>query len=203
MPQLYCFNPFTPKFKKYILALPFKEEHIYCMWGNENKLIGSNHLSSEKAMKNRVLHTVCCHMSGEAAGETWNWSLLGVKGKSVRVVVSFSLCFVNQSYEILQALRAATHCQDSMMGFFSLVGVWTSKLWLSQEHARWAGSAKEKTKEEKEAWWVSHSDLVTMLCFIVIGSHQPCGYYGINTAFFHGDRFSFYPSILLITLLWA
>ena len=28
-----------------------------------------------------VLHTVWCNVSGEAAGEIWNWSLLGVKGQ--------------------------------------------------------------------------------------------------------------------------
>ena len=26
-------------------------------------------------MKSQVLHTVWCHISGEAAGEIWNWSL--------------------------------------------------------------------------------------------------------------------------------
>ena len=31
-------------------------------------------------MKSQVLHTVWCNISGEAAGEIWNWSLLGVKG---------------------------------------------------------------------------------------------------------------------------
>ena len=32
-------------------------------------------------MKSPVLHTVrCCNAVGEAAGEIWNWSLLGVKG---------------------------------------------------------------------------------------------------------------------------
>ena len=30
-------------------------------------------------MKSQVLHTVWCNISGEAAGEIWNWSLLGVK----------------------------------------------------------------------------------------------------------------------------
>ena len=30
-------------------------------------------------MKSHVLHTVWCYSSGEAAGEIWNWSLLGVK----------------------------------------------------------------------------------------------------------------------------
>ena len=31
-------------------------------------------------MKSQVLHTVWCNVSGEAAGEIWNWSVLGVKG---------------------------------------------------------------------------------------------------------------------------
>ena len=31
-----------------------------------------------------VLHTVWCNISGEAAGEIWNWSLLGVKGIQYR-----------------------------------------------------------------------------------------------------------------------
>ena len=31
-------------------------------------------------MKSQVLHTVWCNVSGEAAGEILNWSLLGVKG---------------------------------------------------------------------------------------------------------------------------
>ena len=31
-------------------------------------------------MKSQVLHTVWCNISGEAAGEVWTWSLLGVKG---------------------------------------------------------------------------------------------------------------------------
>ena len=31
-------------------------------------------------MKSQVLHTVWCHISYEAAGEFWHWSLSGVKG---------------------------------------------------------------------------------------------------------------------------
>ena len=31
-------------------------------------------------MKSRVLHTVRCYISGEAAGQIWNWPLLRVKG---------------------------------------------------------------------------------------------------------------------------
>ena len=35
-------------------------------------------------MKNQVLHTVLCFISGEAAREIWNWSLLEVKGLTVK-----------------------------------------------------------------------------------------------------------------------
>ena len=31
-------------------------------------------------MKSQILHTVWCNISGDAAGEIWSWSLLGVKG---------------------------------------------------------------------------------------------------------------------------
>ena len=31
-------------------------------------------------MKGQVLHTVWRYIFGEATGEIWNWSLLGVKG---------------------------------------------------------------------------------------------------------------------------
>ena len=39
-------------------------------------------------MKSQVLHTVWCSISGEAAGEIWNWALLGVKGLKVESVTS-------------------------------------------------------------------------------------------------------------------
>ena len=34
-------------------------------------------------MKSQVLHTAWCNVSGEAAGEIWNWSLLRVKALNV------------------------------------------------------------------------------------------------------------------------
>ena len=43
-------------------------------------------------MKSQVLHTVWCNISGEATGEIWNWSLLGMKGlKSNRRCVEVQL----------------------------------------------------------------------------------------------------------------
>ena len=41
-------------------------------------------------MKSQVLHTVWCNISGEAAGEIWHWSLLGVKGLNVWLSGSLS-----------------------------------------------------------------------------------------------------------------
>ena len=34
-------------------------------------------------MESQVLHTVWCNIAGEAAGEIWNWSFLGVKGLNI------------------------------------------------------------------------------------------------------------------------
>ena len=41
-------------------------------------------------MKSQVLHTVWCNIAGEAAGEIWNWSLLGVKGLTWICVISLN-----------------------------------------------------------------------------------------------------------------
>ena len=63
-------------------------------------------------MKSQVLHTVWCDISGEAAGEICNWSLLGVKGQT-RIL-------------LIQHQRAVDHCdiqQDpsiSQNKYFSL-----------------------------------------------------------------------------------
>ena len=38
-------------------------------------------------MKSQVLHTVWCNMTGEATGEIWTWSLSGVKGITVSLLV--------------------------------------------------------------------------------------------------------------------
>ena len=35
-------------------------------------------------MKRQVLHTVWCNIAGEAEGEIWNWSVLGVKRSILR-----------------------------------------------------------------------------------------------------------------------
>ena len=81
-PELVCeiYRNFSAKFKKYILSSfhPFK---VKCV-SKVVRIWLYNHLSSEWAMKSHVLHTVWCYISGEAAGEIWHWSLLGVKGDS-------------------------------------------------------------------------------------------------------------------------
>ena len=47
-------------------------------------------------MNNRVLHTVWCNISGEAAGEILGRSLLGVKGSET-----------HEKFVLVQYLRAA------------------------------------------------------------------------------------------------
>ena len=44
-------------------------------------------------MKNQVLHTVWCNISAEAAGEIWDWSLLGSERANRGVVKLFSSIF--------------------------------------------------------------------------------------------------------------
>ena len=50
-------------------------------------------------MNSQVLHTVRCSICGEAAGEIWHWSLLGVKGLNQRMLLAshpdkLSLCVI-------------------------------------------------------------------------------------------------------------
>ena len=71
-----CVNKFTPELKKYTFSQPCKEKCI-----SEVVRIGShNHLSSDSAMENQVLHSVWCYISGDTAGGIRNWSPLGLKG---------------------------------------------------------------------------------------------------------------------------
>ena len=39
-------------------------------------------------MKSKVLHTVWCNISGEAAGEIWQWSLSGSEIVNNKVLVA-------------------------------------------------------------------------------------------------------------------
>ena len=62
------------------------------------------HLS--KAMKSWILHTMWCIITGEAAGEIWNWSLLGVKGLMIECFASENLIRkFDESDQRAQALR--------------------------------------------------------------------------------------------------
>ena len=67
--------PFTPKLEKYVLLTSYWGTY---KWYNENWWY--NHFPSESDMKSEVLPTVWCYIPGEAAGEIWCWSLLGLKG---------------------------------------------------------------------------------------------------------------------------
>ena len=77
------FNLLTPRFKKCIL-LPFKEKCI-CQIVRFGSIISFH----KKAMKSRVLLTVWCYISGEAEGNIWNWSYLGLKDCWQRLFISF------------------------------------------------------------------------------------------------------------------
>ena len=54
-------------------------------------------------MKSQVLHTVWCNITGEAAGEIWTWSLLGVKG-----LRNMNCCFARGAADIGEALCRLT-----------------------------------------------------------------------------------------------
>ena len=47
-------------------------------------------------MKSQVLYAVWCNISGEFAGEIWNWSLLGVKG----LKTTFSQSFIKRNVKV-------------------------------------------------------------------------------------------------------
>ena len=54
-------------------------------------------------MKSQVLHAVWCNIPGEAAGEIWNWSLLGVKGLNMAQLIScFNMIFTEVCWLVWQ-----------------------------------------------------------------------------------------------------
>ena len=59
-------------------------------------------------MKSQVLHTVWCNISGEAAGEIWNWSLLGVKGLTAIQHYSYSFPGSSSRYSSVFLWREKT-----------------------------------------------------------------------------------------------
>ena len=62
-------------------------------------------------MKGQVLHTVWCNIAGEAAGEIWNWLLLGVKGLRLVYTFDFSCDFAYKTQATprgFQSRNAAT-----------------------------------------------------------------------------------------------
>ena len=71
-----------------------------------------DHLSSEQAMK-----TVQCYplFSDEAAGEIWNWLLLGAKGLHALILTSIRTFYVRGNYWI-----CTTKCLNSLFLFFRL-----------------------------------------------------------------------------------
>ena len=89
-------------------------------------------------MKSQVLHTVWCNISGEAAGEIWNWSLLGMKGRAVWLF-SFFFCWSCVSSRVMFWFRFKSHsryalvvlCTNWETFFFTWTILW---LWSSPHH---------------------------------------------------------------------
>ena len=55
-------------------------------------------------MKSQVLHTVWCHISCEAAGEFWHWSLSGVKGLTNQKTHQACGSPIHHNYNMLPAV---------------------------------------------------------------------------------------------------
>ena len=88
-------------------------------------------------MKSQVLHTVWCNITGEAAGEIWTWSLLGVKGL---IVFCYHLA---RERSVIPALHVP-HLPDL---FFLSFGSETAK---SGKGEKGEAEAKPKTAEEEK-----------------------------------------------------
>ena len=86
-------------------------------------------------MKSQVLHTVSCNIAGEAAGEIWNWSLLGVKGLNQWVNVTQQHTVdtklrgpnVSAPYVLLTALKGFTFKRPTPLKWLIRCEVWPPK----------------------------------------------------------------------------
>ena len=84
-------------------------------------------------MKSQVLHTVWCNISGEAAEESWCWSLLGVKGLTLSLprAINFSWSLTSnvtlRSRENL-AFHSFTQMKADYTSWFSVPHLYIS-LW--------------------------------------------------------------------------
>ena len=108
---------------------PLKEKRI-----SEVVRIGSIiifHLS--KAMKSQVLHTVWCHISCEAAGEFWHWSLSGVKGLTKRNKERMTIIrrkeWMNEKKYGRVFGERTSYCTDEIVGVF-FGGRWSVGHWV-------------------------------------------------------------------------
>ena len=83
-------------------------------------------------MRRQILHTLWCYMSGEAAEEIWNWSLLGGKGLTLQVALSARReCLWSSGY--VRALDwgryqdfMAPRAQMALPGVFVLIPIFSS-----------------------------------------------------------------------------
>ena len=87
-------------------------------------------------MKSQVLYTAWCYISGEAAGEIWHWSLLGVKG--LRLVYTYDArTSARKSNARLCLCRPGSHVAYAACAYACVVRVNQPLVdWGEQGHAR-------------------------------------------------------------------
>ena len=117
-------------------------------------------------MKSQVLHTVWCNISGEAAGEIWNWSLFGMKGLNALCLIKF--CFPAHSLSRLrwrsrrsdlvlrpwafsQTRDVCTDCTDWL---WVVDGHCYGSLFREQNHWEWQGQSSGLYNQQR---FISHS----------------------------------------------
>ena len=124
-------------------------------------------------MKSHVLHTVWCYISGEAAGEFGNWSLLRVKGLIVTVMFNTKHMYVRGAGAVRRpALSAATsstktewwRCRTRTPRWWrrwakarsrcrSLATTWTARSSQPWPSSRWPSRCTSKWKAEATTNW--------------------------------------------------
>ena len=93
-------------------------------------------------MKSQVLHTVWCHISGEAAGEIWSWPLLGVKGLNIYLLFTFKITWDSNTGCVTLKGHSRT---PSQLRFFLILCIQIERDKLLKEQM-----AREEAVHEKE-----------------------------------------------------
>ena len=102
-------KPFTPKFNKVHFPNLLKRNTWVRKW--ELVIVSIIIYYLEWAIKNRVLHTVWCNISGEAAGEIQQWSLLGARGLNYDDINPLNGYCIVSSYYAWESWGPHSHCE--------------------------------------------------------------------------------------------